>query len=260
MSAESPKSFHIATQRSKSKDADGKFATIARIDGQRVEGDGNAAVIVEFETGLKTFFEQLPRRGVIALSTRQNCGGEEQTGTEFRTRRAFLPVPAAWRWISALRKMFPRFPETKQGGAKAEAPVGIPGFDKIIERHAEVIVLDFKTVEPFGVSNNILGAFFGKHQVISGMGAASCRFIIAFGQAFESVFPDGGEHQESRFRIGLLHLLRQLLSTMEAMPSSTSRPRSPLVSHTASTPSSVHPPVNTASLRKRVCSAELSSP
>ena len=87
MSAESPRSFHIATHRSKSKDADGKFAAIASIDGQRVQCDGDAAVIVELETGFETLFEQLPRRGVIALLTRQNRGSEQQAGAEFRTRR-----------------------------------------------------------------------------------------------------------------------------------------------------------------------------
>ena len=59
MSAESPRSFHIATQRSKSKDAIGKFAAIASIDGQRVQCDRNAAVIVEFDAGLEALFEQL---------------------------------------------------------------------------------------------------------------------------------------------------------------------------------------------------------
>ena len=33
--------------------------------------------------------------------------------------------------VAALRKIFPRFPETKQGGAQAETPVGIACFDQI---------------------------------------------------------------------------------------------------------------------------------
>ena len=107
--------------------------------------------------------------------------------------------------------MFPRFPEAKQGGAEAEAPLHVPGFDQIIERQAEVVVLNLKSVEPFGVSDHVLGAFLGKHEVVSSMGAASRRFIVALGQAFECILADGGEHEESRFRIDLFHLLRQAL-------------------------------------------------
>src|SRR2546429_8418663 len=89
--------------------------------------------------------------------------------------------------------------EGEQGGADAESPVGIPSFDQIINRQAEVLVLDLKTVEPFGVSGYVLGTFFGKHEVISGMGPASRRFIVALSEAFKSVLPDGGEHKEARF-------------------------------------------------------------
>ena len=72
-------------------------------------------------------------------------------------------------------------------------------------------MLDLKTVEPFGVSGYVLGTFFGKHEVISGMGPASRRFIVALSEAFKSVLPDGGEHKEARFFIDLLHLLHQAL-------------------------------------------------
>ena len=178
MSAESPRSFHIATQRSKSKDAAGKFATVASIDGQRVQGDGNAAAIVELETGLETLFEQLPRRGVIALLTRENGGSERQAGAQFRTRRGSFQREQPGNRVSALREMLPRFPEAKQGGAEAKAPLGVPGLDQIIERQAEIVVLNLKTVEPFGVSDHVLGAFLGKHEVVSSMGAASGRFIV----------------------------------------------------------------------------------
>ena len=73
-----------------------------------------------------------------------------------------------------------------------------PVFDQRINRHAEVVVLDVKTVEPFGVSGCVLGTFFGKHEVISGMGTASRGFIVAPREPFESVLADGGEHTEAR--------------------------------------------------------------
>src|SRR5271165_3347054 len=107
--------------------------------------------------------------------------------------------------------MFPCFPEAEQGGTKTKAPVGIPCLDQIIERDAEVVVLNFKTVEPFGVGGYVLGTFFGKHEVISSMGSTGRRFIVALDEAFESVLPEGREHAEPGFGIRLLHLLCQAL-------------------------------------------------
>src|SRR5208282_3165909 len=161
--------------------------------------------------GLETVFEHLLCRAVIALLARQNCTSKQKARAKLRTSRGTFQRQDPGDAVTALRKMFPCFPEAKQGGADAKAPVGIPSFDQIIERQAEVVVLDLKTVEPFGVSGHVLGTFFGKHKVISGMGSASRRFIVALREAFESVLPDGGEHKEARFLIDLLHLLRQAL-------------------------------------------------
>src|SRR5208337_1113779 len=140
----------------------------------RVQCDGNAAVIVELETGFEALFEQLPRRDVIALLTRQNCGSERQAGTQFWTRRGSFQREHSGHRVPPLREMFPRFPEAKQSGAETEAPLGIPSTDQIVECRPEVVVLNLKSVEPFGVSDHVLGAFLGKHQVVSSMGAA-CR-------------------------------------------------------------------------------------
>src|ERR1700733_6875888 len=107
--------------------------------------------------------------------------------------------------------MFPRFPEAEQGGAEAEAPLGTPSLDQRMERHGEVVVLNLKTVEPLGMSHYVFRAFFSEYEVIGGMGSANRRFIVALDQAFEGILADGGEHDESSFRIHLLHLLRQAL-------------------------------------------------
>src|ERR1700722_2808340 len=103
--------------------------------------------------------------------------------------------------------MFASFPEMKQSGSQAEAPVGVAGLDQIVERRAEVIVLELKTVKPFWMNHRIFGAFFSKHEVISGVGSASLCLIVALSQTFQSIFPDGGEHHEARFGIDLLHML-----------------------------------------------------
>jgi hypothetical protein len=92
----------------------------------------------------------LPRRAVIALLARQNRGSEQQAGTELRTRRCPFQREEPGESITALREIFPRFPEAKQGGAEAQAPFGIPSTDQIVECRSEVVVLDLKTVEYSG--------------------------------------------------------------------------------------------------------------
>ena len=68
----------------------------------------------------------MPRRTVIALLARQNRGSEQPEGTELRTRRGPFRREEPGESITALREIFPRFPEAKQDGAEAKAPFGIP--------------------------------------------------------------------------------------------------------------------------------------
>ena len=72
-------------------------------------------------------------------------------------------------------------------------------------------MLDLKTAEPFGMSYHVFGAFFGEREVISGMGSASRRFVIALDEAFERVLADCRKHEETSLSVGLLYLLRQAL-------------------------------------------------
>ena len=72
-------------------------------------------------------------------------------------------------------------------------------------------MLNFKAVEPLGMIDYLLRTFFSQHEVIRSMGPASSSLVGALSEAFESVFPDGREHEEACFRIELLDLLRQTL-------------------------------------------------
>ena len=83
------------------------------------------------------------------------------------------------------------------------------------------------------------------------------RFVRLLPELLQGELADRLQHGEARLALRLVEIWRtRLLSTSEAIPSSTSSVASGLA--TASAASSVQPPAKTASRRKRVCSSAVS--
>src|SRR5579863_9074358 len=99
----------------------------------------------------------------------------------------------------------------KQSGSEAHTPVRIGGSDQKFQRVAEILVLEIEPLEPLGMTGQIFPALLRQHKVVSSMGATSCELFATLGEAFQSVLPNGREHQETRLCARILYLLRQTL-------------------------------------------------
>ena len=156
-----------------------------------------------------------------------------------------------------------RAPSQKRNSARAQpqTPLRIARFRQPLQSRAKIIVLQRKSLHPFRSLRAALlrRLFFREYQAISRVRALRVNLSSrspAVSRSSYSRIVSSITNRDSPFACSTRCI--KLLSTSDSMPSSKSRSRSPFVSHTASTPSSVHPPANTANLRKSFCSAALS--
>src|SRR6202007_2930433 len=95
--------------------------------------------------------------------------------------------------------MLARLPKREKGQTQAQAPVGVPGFDKPIECGAKVTMSELQLIEPFFTIRGAIlcSSFLGYNQRIGGMGAEGDSLFPAGHQFFAGVLAKGFEHWPS---------------------------------------------------------------